>query len=1018
MLYKKNSEKQLSDELFQNPTAEYRGAPFWSWNCELDKDDLLWQIEQLKKMGFGGFHMHTRAGMATPYLSKEFMDLINACTQKAKDTQMLSWLYDEDRWPSGAAGGFVTKEPRFRQRMLVFTQEKRESVSKETALETGTDYLLATYDIVLNNAGELERYRLISENENAVGDKWYAYIAASPKTGWYNGQTYVDTLNKRAIDRFIEITHEAYKQAVGEEFGDTIPAIFTDEPQFTCKTTLKFAKDHDEIKMTWTPDFDETYQNAYHINIVEKLPELIWELPGGKVSAVRYYYHDHVCERFTEAFSNNCGTWCIKNGLYLTGHMLCEESLYAQTRVVGEVIRAYRSFGLPGIDILCNNHEYNTAKQAQSAVHQYGREGMMSELFGVTNWDFDFRGHKAQGDWQAALGVTIHVPHLSWVSMKGSAKRDYPASINYQSPWYQEYPYIEDHFARIHTALTRGTPEVSVGVIHPIESYWLHWGPAENTNDVRMQMDDNFEKLTEWLLFGTVDFDFISESCLPDLCGEIGKTLTVGKMKYSTILVSGCETLRQTTVDILNSFIDQGGRVIFIGSAPKYIDAIENPAAKALYRRANAIPFEKTSIMNALACERVIDVKNRNGAAAESLIYNLRRDGGNFWLFFANARPQSEKQELRISIKGSFKPVLYDTMTGEIRQIEYKAQEGMTYIEKTFYENDSLLLKLMPAAEEKLTLKKPKDVVVDTINFKGKVDYRREEENVCLLDLAEYSFNGGEFQPLEEVLRIDEHLRGQLGWTKADGQDTQPWAIEKEEITNFVTLRFPIICADNISAPYFCAEELAALNVNGRAIPLEKCGWYVDKSIIKYPLPDLPAGKNVLEAKIPFGRRISIESCYLTGSFDVKLDGCCAVLSKPSEQIAFGSIVSQGMPFYGGNIRYITKITTPACTLAINTAKYKGSLVRVFLDGQDMGVIAFAPYNLKINDVSAGEHTIEFKLFGNRHNTFGSLHNCGNNKWFGPDHWYSTGDDWCYEYNTKPTGILKSPVISILSVND
>ena len=79
---------------------------------------------------------------------------------------------------------------------------------------------------------------------------------------------------------------------------------------------------------------------------------------------------------------------------------------------------------------------------------------MLSELYGVTNWDFDFRGHKLQGDWQAALGVTVRVPHLTWTSMAGEAKRDYPASIGSQSPWYREYSYLEDHFARVTTAMT------------------------------------------------------------------------------------------------------------------------------------------------------------------------------------------------------------------------------------------------------------------------------------------------------------------------------------------------------------------------------------------------------------------------------------------------------------------------------------------------------------------------------------------------------------------------------------
>ena len=74
---------------------------------------------------------------------------------------MLAWLYDEDRWPSGAAGGYVTKTPRYRQRRMVFTtQERQEVLPKEEAVETGGAYLLGCFDVVLNGAGELARYGL------------------------------------------------------------------------------------------------------------------------------------------------------------------------------------------------------------------------------------------------------------------------------------------------------------------------------------------------------------------------------------------------------------------------------------------------------------------------------------------------------------------------------------------------------------------------------------------------------------------------------------------------------------------------------------------------------------------------------------------------------------------------------------------------------------------------------------------------------------------------------------------
>ena len=49
MLYPKNKSKTLSDELFRSPTAEYRGTPFWSWNCKLEEKELLRQIEELIK---------------------------------------------------------------------------------------------------------------------------------------------------------------------------------------------------------------------------------------------------------------------------------------------------------------------------------------------------------------------------------------------------------------------------------------------------------------------------------------------------------------------------------------------------------------------------------------------------------------------------------------------------------------------------------------------------------------------------------------------------------------------------------------------------------------------------------------------------------------------------------------------------------------------------------------------------------------------------------------------------------
>lgn len=61
------------------------------------------------KKGFGGAHLHARTGLETDYLGEEFLNLVRYTDEEMKKRNMLCWLYDEDRFPSGAAGGIVTE---------------------------------------------------------------------------------------------------------------------------------------------------------------------------------------------------------------------------------------------------------------------------------------------------------------------------------------------------------------------------------------------------------------------------------------------------------------------------------------------------------------------------------------------------------------------------------------------------------------------------------------------------------------------------------------------------------------------------------------------------------------------------------------------------------------------------------------------------------------------------------------------------------------------------------------------
>lgn len=1027
MIYKKSAGKELDMQLFASPTSEYRGTPFWAWNNALEKDDLLWQIEQLKKMGFGGFHIHCRSGLTTTYLGKEYMDLVKACNEKAKSEQMLTWLYDEDRWPSGFAGGYVTKDPRHRQKFLLFTvTPKEDAVDAKTGYETGKPYLLAVYDVCLGSDETLSAYQKIDERDAAQGTKWYVYVCTSPTTERYNNQSYVDTMSKAAIDQFIQSTYEAYASAVGDDFGKSVYSIFTDEPQMRPKRQLPSATAKNDIELPYTTDFAETFRAAYGIDLLAHLPELLWDLPDGKPSRVRYLYHDHTAERFTQAFSDQCGKWCQEHGIYLTGHVMEEDTLQSQTVAVGEAMRAYRSFGIPGIDLLCDAILLPTAKQCQSAVHQYGREGMLSELYGVTGWDFDFRGHKFQGDWQAALGVTVRVPHLSWVSMKGAAKRDYPASINYQSAWYREYPYIEDHFARLNTVLTRGKPFVKVAVLHPIETCWLHFGPQKTSSAFCGELQKNFASVTNWLLFGTVDFDYISEALLPSQYGgcEDG-SLRVGEMAYTAVVVPGLETVRSSTLRILKDFQAAGGKIIFMGESPKYVDACISDAAKELYQTADRVPFSSVALLNALAEEREVGIREVNGVSTDNLIYQMREDGDCRWLFVAHAKKwegpgqrghmDPPAQNLLITVKGLYVPTVYDTVTGKIYPASYETVNGNTVVKADLYRFDSLLLRLDKNQEATASSVActPARRAVGCIHFSEKADYSLSEPNVMVLDMAQLSEDGVHYGKREEMLRLDSALRKKLNFPLADGRGVQPWLIEEEKIEHFPYLRF--VFDSEVEAPCrFASEEVTEVIFNGKKIPVVRDGYFTDRSIATMPLGKLCIGQNELIVRMPFGKRVSLENCFLLGDFGVRVEGCHATVIEQPKQLAFGSVVHQGLPFYGANITYKTEfeLEEPA-DVAIRAEMYKGALISVRLDGEELGKIVFSPYKLCKNNLPAGKHCLELTLFGTRVNCFNALHNTSGSAWINPTFWYSSGVDWAYEYQLKELGILKSPVIEL-----
>jgi hypothetical protein len=812
-----NTRALLAQE-FGRPSARFRGAPFWSWNTALNREQLLRQIDIFKTMGFGGFHIHVRTGLQTEYLGTEFMEHVKACVEYARQQGMLVWLYDEDRWPSGYGGGRVTQNTDYRARHLLFTPRPYDGtqgqpilISSAQATRLGNGILLARYAIRLED-GFLASYRRLQDQGAAAPNEtiWYAYLETAVPSPWFNNQTYVDTLNKQAIERFIEVTHEVYAESVGDEFGQLIPAIFTDEPQFAHKVSLPYSDSLSDIVIPFTTDFLETYQQTYHENLADALPELFWELPEKRASRVRYRYHDHLAERFASAYADTLGAWCAEHGLALTGHMMDEPTLQSQTGSLGEAMRSYRAFHLPGIDMLCDWHEYTTAKQAQSAAHQYARPGTMSEIYGVTNWDFDFAGHKAAGDWQTALGVILRVHHLSWVSMAGEAKRDYPASIHYQSPWHHEYPLIEDHFARVNSVLTQGQALVRVGVLHPIESYWLCFGPLDKTSLERYQRDQSFKNLTEWLLFGLIDFDFIAESLLPDLYTDSTEPVfAVGAARYDVVLVPPMRTMRATTLEKLEQFAARGGKIVFSGEIPSLVDAVPSACVQRLAGKCIYIDFAPSIILQALTEARDIAIHNANGTVADNILYQMRQDAELRYLFCCNTDKARARHALQIALRGHWQVTLLDTFSGEHNPIQAEIKTGWTQFTFDFEACGSLLACLTPASES--AGRAYRHIHLNEIaRLSDPVPITLSEPNVLLLDRAAVRLDDEDWQPPEEILRLDNRLRKRLGYPLRMEAWAQPWVEPRiTPPTHIVSLRYQFSSTVSVTGAMLALENAA-----------------------------------------------------------------------------------------------------------------------------------------------------------------------------------------------------------------
>ena len=1019
---------------FQSPPAAFRGKPLWSWNSQLDKEELRRQVRVLADMGLGGFFMHARTGLSTKYMGREWLAAVKACSVEAAKQGLESWLYDEDRWPSGAAGGLATKNPRFRMRYLrceILTQKQFASRDVKTALA-----LFAGK----TNGLDLDSYRRLQPGDTRLraGEQFLLFTVERVQPhSFFNGGTYLNTLDAEATGEFLRLTHERYKKTCGGMFGKTIPGIFTDEPHHgfvMCDTPKGWLYPPDSGWATpWTDGLDRRFQEAFGHDLIDRIPELFLRLHGEKLSPVKWRYMELLHRLFLDNWARPVFDWCNRNHLRITGHLLAEDLPGDQSITCGSVLRYYELLETPGMDqLLLNNHRFWMAKQVASSARQMGRKWMLSELYGVTGWQLDFDGHKEIGDWQAFLGINLRCHHLAWYSMAGESKRDFPASIFFQSAWHREYRAVEDYYARIHLLMQSGEPVCDILVLHPVESVWAQvharWATfIKNQSPDIAPIDRTFESVFRWIMGAQLDFDYGDEEQL-DRLGSVrrhpsGTVLELGKARYRVIVVAGMVTLRGSTLSLLEKFREAGGKVVFAGPAPSHLDAIPSEAPDRLRRKSVRVPLARIPLVAALHRIAPPPVHLKNvGPQREThpLILQTRRDGDSWLVALCNTDAKRAYPALVVNFGGQAAQVQeWDCRTGECHALPIrKTRTGIQWKTSLSFSGERIF-RVVPAADNLL---KPRSVPRKgpMHPLKGPFIYRMDEPNALVLDRFQWRTGRGRWRPAEDILAIDRILRESLGLPQRGHGMMQPWARTPAEKspraelglrTSFRVKHLP-------EGPLHLLVEQPSrwrITLNGKNLSTSTDeGWFVDPCFRKIPVPPgmVRTGENELVLAASFREGLDLESVFLLGPFGIYRNARKEpVVDRPPTVLKVGDICSQGFPHYTGRIQYQLPLPPSSeVQRQFHLPSFGGAVACLRLgDGAPPVVLPFKPHQTTL---AGSVESLVCEVVLTRRNLFGPLHLVPKiQNAITPASFRTTAREYSIEPQLFPSGLLAPPEI-------
>lgn len=912
--------------------------PFWSWNDKLEKEELVRQIELMKESGIEGFFMHARGGLKTEYMGKDWFDCIKACMDKADELNMDAWAYDENGWPSGFANGEVPKKS------LDFQQKRLETVFLNKGDEL-PENLLGFYKLSENSF----------ERINTAEDGCFAvYYTVNPY--------YIDTFNPDVINCFINETHEKYYEHFGDRFGKSLKGFFTDEPQYGHDIT------------PWSTIFPELFLKKYGYSLTENIPFLYFDFDGAK--KFRSDFYNMAAKQFRTSFIKQMYDWCSEHNCKLTGHLMDEDNFLTQITSTGGVMACYEYLHEPGIDWL-GKHVSTPfiPKQLGSTARQLGRK-TLTESFAGCGWDVSLNELKWIMQWQMVNGVTSLCPHLEGYSLKGERKRDYPASVFYQLPWFKDaYKPFADFICKTGTVLDEGKEEAPILLIEPLQTAYTIHNP-KNSSEIN-NLQRNFENITNELSDNHLLYHYGDEIIMEHFGSVKNDKLVIGNCEYDTVIMPYMNSMTESTLKLLAEFSENGGKLYFVGKMPSLVMGRNDERLKSL----NA---EKANL-NTIKKEYGFADISSDGKENGNIHYTKRiMDNGGRIYYLVNL---SDKEQIVTVNTKEDNVYIYDVITEKAIETDGK----LTFAPYQSY----MLIASKTVKPEKADSRK-----IEYISINNEFKASESTVNALTLDFCRYKIDGGEWQPETAVIILQRKLL----------ELKKPCKIELEFSFNAESGAL----TDNIC---LCAEtpEKYELLINGKPFEFKDGGYYIDKSIRKSNISDYVIdGKNTVTLKGEFYQSedvyrvlftpgiheselnkltydTELESIYITGSFGVRAEdevsygerkaifaGKRFTLTEMPKTVDISKITESGFWFFSGAMELKNKFSVEKkenTKYVLSLRKLNAPAAVIEVNGKRCATLMFAPFSADISEyIKDGENELKITLLSGNRNLLGPHH--------------------------------------------